>query len=39
MLRRTLKAEHALIPRCDGKPVGFLGASAARSAAARTDPP
>ena len=23
-LRRTLKAEHALVPRLDGEPVGFL---------------
>jgi len=23
-LRRTLKAEHALVPRGDGEPVGFL---------------
>src|SRR6478736_6360225 len=23
-LRRTLKAEHALIPRLDGEPIGFL---------------
>jgi hypothetical protein len=23
-LRRTLKAEHALVPRLDGQPVGFL---------------
>src|SRR3982751_405095 len=23
-LRRSLKAEHALVPRLDGKPVGFL---------------
>jgi hypothetical protein len=23
-LRRTLKAEHALVPRLDGEPIGFL---------------
>jgi len=23
-LRRTLKAEHAIVPRLDGEPVGFL---------------
>jgi hypothetical protein len=38
-LRRTLKPEHALIPRLDGEPVGFLAACFARSAAARTDAP
>ena len=38
-LRRTLKAEHALVPRLDGEPVGFLACFFARSAAARIDPP
>jgi hypothetical protein len=39
-LRRSLKAEHALVPRLDGASrSAFLRASVARSAAARTDPP
>jgi hypothetical protein len=38
-LSRTLKAEHALVPRLDSEPVGFLASCAARSAAARADAP
>ena len=38
-LRRTLKAEHALVPRLDGEPVASLRASAGRSAAARINAP
>jgi hypothetical protein len=38
-LRRTLKAEHALVPRLDGEPVGSLRASTARSADALTEVP
>jgi hypothetical protein len=37
--RRTLKAEHALVPRLDGEPVGSLRASTARSADALTEVP
>jgi hypothetical protein len=35
----SLKAEHALIPSLARQPVGSLAASAACSAAARTDAP
>ena len=38
-LRRTLKAEHALVPRLAGEPVGFLARFRRRSAAARIDAP
>jgi hypothetical protein len=39
-LRRSLEAKHALVPSIDGKAVGVLAGSFARSAAApRTDEP
>jgi hypothetical protein len=38
-LRRSLEGKHALIPRLDGGRSACLRASAARSAAARTDAP
>jgi hypothetical protein len=38
-LRRTLKAEHALVPRLDGETIGFLARFRRPLAAARTDAP
>ena len=38
-LRRSLKAEHALVPRLEASRSASLRASVARSAAARTDAP